>query len=99
MYQRVGDLLGEANCIQGLGDVARRVSDNASAQGFCEQALRLYERIGEPFSIGSTHLRLARVAASPEDRDRHIEAARAAWLSIDRPDLVKQLDDEFRPPS
>jgi tetratricopeptide (TPR) repeat protein len=94
-YQQVGDLLGEANCIQGLGDIASSLSDNASAQGFCERALRLYEQIPEPYSIGSTYERLARLAATREDRDRHIEAARTAWLSIDRLDLVKELDREF----
>jgi tetratricopeptide (TPR) repeat protein len=96
LFRQVGDVLGEANCIQSLGDIAHSLSDNASAHEFCEQALRLYERIPEPYSIGSTYERLARLAATPDDRDRHLQAARAAWLSIDRSDLVKELDDEFK---
>jgi tetratricopeptide (TPR) repeat protein len=99
LYRQVGDVLGEANCIQGLGDIAHQLSVLESATGSYEQALHLYERIREPYSIGHTHLRLARLAAAPEDRDRHIQAARVAWLSIDRPDLVKELDDEFKPSS
>ncbi len=58
--------------------------------------LALYERIPEPFSIGTTHRRLARIAEGDE-RTRHVEAARAAWKGIDRPDLVAKLDAEFGP--
>jgi hypothetical protein len=56
-----------------------------------EQALHLYERIPELYSIGRTHQRLARIAAAPDERNRHLQAARDTWLSIDRPDLVKEL--------
>jgi hypothetical protein len=45
--------------------------------------------------IGGAHLRLARVESDPDERCNHVEAARAALLSIDRPDLVKKLDEEF----
>jgi tetratricopeptide (TPR) repeat protein len=99
LFQQVGDVLGEANCIQSLGDIAHQLSDPESAAGSYAEALNLYEQIPEPYSIGQTHRRLARLAASPEDRERHLQAARSAWLSIDRPDLVKQLDDEFKPSS
>jgi hypothetical protein len=34
-----------------------------------------------------------------DERAAHVAAAREAWASIDRPDLVKQLDDEFGAPS
>jgi hypothetical protein len=77
-----------------MGDIAR-LSDLESATGSYEQALHLYERIPEPYSIGRTHLRLARLAADAQERSQHIRAARAAWLSIDRPDLVEELDEEF----
>ena len=53
-------------------------------------ALKLYERIQEPYSIGYLYLRLSRVAATPDDRTRYREAARAAWLSIGRGDLVER---------
>jgi tetratricopeptide (TPR) repeat protein len=99
LYRQVGSVLGEANCIRSLGDIARNLSDDASAKGSYEHALHLYERIPEPYSIGQTHRRLARLAATPEERTRHLQAARAAWIGIDRPDLVKQLDNEFAPSS
>jgi tetratricopeptide (TPR) repeat protein len=95
LYQQVGAVLGEANCIQGLGDIALRESDVGSARQRYHEALALYERIQEPYSIGGTHLRLARIAKNEDDRNRHVQAAREAWLSIDRHDLIKELDDEF----
>jgi hypothetical protein len=38
----------------------------------------LGEGTGEPYSIGNAQRRLARLAATPEERDRHVQAARAA---------------------
>jgi tetratricopeptide (TPR) repeat protein len=95
LYQQVGAVLGEANCIQGLGDIALRESDVGSARQRYHEALALYERIQEPYSIGGTHERLARIAKNEDDRNRHVQAAREAWLSIDRHDLIKEIDDEF----
>jgi hypothetical protein len=51
----------------------------------------LYARIPEPFSIGWTRFRLVELAGGAE-RAAHIAAARDAWPSIDRPDLVALLD-------
>jgi hypothetical protein len=42
-----------------------------------------------------THRRLARLADSEDQRKKHIEAARDAWVEIDRPDLVGELNEEF----
>jgi len=60
-----------------------------------EEAQGLYKRIPEPYSIGWTHVRLARIALANETRNQHVEAARAAWESIKRPDLVDELRQEF----
>ncbi|MGD0334467.1 MAG: tetratricopeptide repeat protein [Xanthobacteraceae bacterium] len=90
LYRQVGNILGEANCIQGLGDIALARSDHEAAHGSYLEALNLYERIPEPYSIGQTHRRLA-ATTDGEDRDRHLAAARAAWTSIDRADLVALL--------
>lgn len=55
-------------------------------------ALALYEHIPEAFSIGWTHLLLARLSDGGE-RAAHVAAARAACSSIARPDLIaKHLD-------
>lgn len=94
LYRQVGSVLGEANCIQGLGDIALERSEHEAARARYEEALALYERIAEPYSIGTTHRRLARIAPAPAHWS-HVEAARTAWEAIERPDLVKELEDEF----
>ena len=94
LYQRVGSLLGEANCIQGLGDIALGRSDHDTARTHYDAALAIYKRIPEPYSIGWTHLRLARLAADDERR-RHVDAAKEAWQSIGRGDLITQFLGEF----
>lgn len=94
--QAAKDVQGEANCIRSLGDIARERSDHESARKLYEQALGLYERIPEPYSIGGTHLRLARIASDAAERALHVRTAREAWRGIDRPDLIAEyLDAEF----
>ena len=76
----------------------RRKATIAPARERWREALALYARIPEPYSIGSTHLRLARRAATPEEAAEHREAARKAWESIGRPDLIdKYLGKEAGP--
>jgi tetratricopeptide (TPR) repeat protein len=89
LYRRVGNVLGEANCIRSLGDIARNRGDAATARTRYETALTLYRRIPVPYNIGSTHLRLANLPDAP-DRDAHLAAAREAWLSINRTDLIAE---------
>ncbi|HZG54323.1 MAG TPA: tetratricopeptide repeat protein [Pyrinomonadaceae bacterium] len=95
LFRQVEDVLGEANCIQGLGDIALEQDERDKAKYSFIKALELYERIPEPYSIGGARLRLARVVNDEAERQRHIEAARAAWESIGFSDLVKELDEEF----
>jgi len=99
LFRRIGDVLGEASCILRLGDLALARSENDAARRTYEQALSLYELIEDPYTVGYTYRRLARLADDPAVRARHIQAAREAWLSIDRPDLIKQLEDEFGAPA
>ncbi|HEX5750884.1 MAG TPA: tetratricopeptide repeat protein [Archangium sp.] len=94
LFEQEGDVQGRANCIRSLGDIALARSPH-EARDLFEQALSLYMLIPEPYSIGQTHRRLARIAPSAEARRRHIIAARQAWESIDRPDLVQELHDEL----
>ncbi len=97
LYRKVGDVLGEANCIQSLGDFARARSDHEGARARYEEALALYERIAEPYSTGASHRSLALVATSHDDRAEHLRAARDAWASIGRQDLIETLPD-MEPP-
>ena len=97
-YRRAGVEAGRANALELMGDIARERSDHGEARRRYEEALQLYERIEDPYSIGWAHRRLARLTTAPKDRSRHIQSAREAWLQIDRPDLVRQLDVEFGPP-
>ncbi len=97
LYRRVGDVLGEANCIRSLGDIAHAEGKTETARLRWDESLILYQRIPEPCSIGETYERLARIATASPERQRFVAAARAAWTSIDRPDLIAQLDSEFPP--
>jgi len=90
LYQKVGAVVGEAHCIQRLGDIADRQGEVAVARERWLSALGLYAKIPEPYSIGFTHNRLARRAVTPEKAAEHREAARKAWESIGRQDLIDQ---------
>jgi tetratricopeptide (TPR) repeat protein len=95
LYQQAEDVLGEANCIQGLGDIARERSDHGTARDCYQQALSLYQAVAEPYSIGQSHIRLARLCPAGKERSGHWTAARQAWASIGRGDLIESDADEF----
>jgi hypothetical protein len=97
LFRQVGSVLGEAGCIQSLGDVARDRSDLQTAQAQYERALALYKAIPDPFSIGWALVRLARLEPADEARTRRWVAAREAWASIGRDDLIEERKDEFEP--
>jgi hypothetical protein len=94
LYEQTGDLLGLANCIRGLGDVAFKRDDYDTAQARFEEALALYQQLRDLYSIGGTHRRLARIARTDAERHEHVQAARTAWTSIGRTDLMEQFKDE-----
>jgi tetratricopeptide (TPR) repeat protein len=89
-YQRVGNVLGEASCIGSLGDIDARESRISEASERFGSALALFERIRDSYSIGVAHSRLANVVTDQAQRSRHHAAARAAWSSIKRQDLIDQ---------
>jgi len=89
-------VLGEANCIKSLGDIALEQADSETAGARFREALGLYERILDPYSIGGVYFRLAKLAPEgSEERRRHARAAREAWESIKRPDMVERWLKEF----
>ncbi|MBX7224196.1 MAG: tetratricopeptide repeat protein [Blastocatellia bacterium] len=97
LFERVSNLQGQANCLNELAKIAIEESNPDAARTKFEMALALFEHIPEPYSIGWTHRFLARLCPAGTAREAHLAAARAAWESIDRPDLVEELDDEFGP--
>ncbi len=96
-YQRVGDVLGEANCIK-LGDLALARSDHDTARTHYEEAMERYIAAERPWSIGLAHQALARVAGDDEERNHHVESARATWQGIEFDHLIAKLDAEFGAP-
>ena len=95
LYRQAGRVRGQAECIKGLGDVAQDSSDHDDARLRYEQALALYRAMPEPYSIGWTLVRLARLAPTDRERVRHCRAAREAWTSIGRGDLIASIEAEF----
>ena len=91
LYAKLGDVLGQANCAVGLGDIAEALGEHDEARRLWREALTLYQRIPEPYSIGFTHICLARRAATPDEAEAHRDAARKAWLSIGREDLIAEF--------
>ena len=69
LYQQAGDVLGEANCIKGLGDIALDRSDHDGARGRYEQALPLYQQVGDVLGEANCIQRLGDIALARSDHD------------------------------
>jgi tetratricopeptide (TPR) repeat protein len=95
LYRQVGSVLGEANCVLSVGDLAAATGETETARRLIAEALELYQRIAEPYSVGRAHQRLAKIAADAAARQEHLEAARRAWGSIGRSDLVAKIDRDL----
>ena len=87
--------MGEANCIQSLGDIALAQGDAAEAASQFREALQHYRVREEPYSIGMTLGRLARLEARKEQRQALLREAVDCWTRIDLPDLVAEIRAEF----
>jgi len=85
LFQQVGDVQGEANCLRGLGDIALRRSDHAAARSLYEQARPLYRQVGDVVGEASCLGGLSRVARAEGD------AAAARMLMAQALALFEQL--------
>jgi len=91
LFRQAGHLLHEASCYAKLGSICEQQSDIDGANANRHEALRRFERVRSPLNIGYVHRNLARTESAK--RVEHLAAARAAWSSIGRDDLVKTLDE------
>jgi tetratricopeptide (TPR) repeat protein len=69
LYRQVGDLLGEATCIQRLGDIALRRSDHDGARESYTRALPLFRRVGSVLGEANCVQRLGDIALERSDHD------------------------------
>jgi hypothetical protein len=78
-----------------LGDIELRRSDHDTARQRYEEALPMYQKIHETYSIGMTCRQLARLNGTVDGRANWVEKARDAWAGIDRKGLLDELVDEL----
>jgi hypothetical protein len=79
------------NLLPGWGVARPR---DAPSEAPCRRLVKAPPTGSLPYSVGQTHRGIARVCSGAE-RTEHTRAARAAWTSIDREDLVDELAEEF----
>lgn len=66
------------------GEAPQPPGQSAAAGARFEEALTLYRRISDPYSIGWALVRLARLTSDPARRRALFEEAKTAWEDIDR---------------
>jgi tetratricopeptide (TPR) repeat protein len=94
LYRQVGAVNGEGICFLMLGRLALALQDAAGARTCFLDALAAFQRTHATQNCAIVLEDLARVTTGTE-RAPHLDAARAAWAEIGRPDLVERLNREF----
>jgi hypothetical protein len=79
-FQRVGQAVGMALCLESLSLIATAQSDTAKARLLLNEALCLNKQIPRPARTGHCYLYLAQLEPPGSlERRQHLEAARQAW--------------------
>ncbi|WP_285507889.1 tetratricopeptide repeat protein [Actinokineospora sp. NBRC 105648] len=66
LYRKIGDVLGEANCLSNLGQVEFIESRNDRARELFNRALILYQQIRDRYSQAITHAYLCRLTTGDQ---------------------------------
>jgi uncharacterized protein HemY len=85
IYHAIGDRLGEANCIDSLGQLAMRQQDWPTARSILQAGLQLYQAINSTYNIAWSYYFLGQVAAGQADpaaAGQHYQAALERFEAI-----------------
>lgn len=100
LYQRAGDVVGEANCMQSLAEIARARSDHDTARSEYEQALTLHQRAGYLLGEAVCVQGLGDIALERSDHDsaraqyeRALGIYRRAGYVVGEANCIKGLGD------
>lgn len=95
--RQVFAIFDEIHYLEGRGkalvELAELPETNEAKRAMLLDALDSHARFGNPYWIGETHCRLARISEN-EEHQHHVTAARNACTSIKRPDRVAGLEAE-----
>ncbi|MBW1649510.1 MAG: tetratricopeptide repeat protein [Deltaproteobacteria bacterium] len=67
IYKKIGNTIGEANCISIIGGLLFKTGDYKSAENYFNKALKLYENIQDIYSIATTYLNYGRLFKENKD--------------------------------
>jgi tetratricopeptide (TPR) repeat protein len=67
IYQKIQQRLGEANCIQGMGDIDKALADYPSARASYQQALSIYQQIKQRLGEANCILGLGDIDKALDD--------------------------------
>jgi tetratricopeptide (TPR) repeat protein len=88
IYQEIGDRLGEANCIQRLGDVHVQLAEYPQARARYDAALPIYQEIGDRLGEANTYTKMGDLCAKQKEWSearRWFETASPIYRDINSP--------------